>query len=83
MPVSNIVDSTSATCPGITCSFLVANIQAIKAKSCSLVVREGAGCVDNVDMTAGSAAQEDASSFSRAGFCLGMREQKVPDGPFD
>lgn len=83
MPISHIVDGTSATCPGITCSFLMTNIQAIEAKSCSLVVWKGTGCRDHVNMATGSMAQKDASSFSRVGFCLGMLEQKVPHMPFD
>lgn len=83
MPISHIVDSTSATCPSIMCSFLMASIQAIEAKSCSLVVREGTSCRNYVNMAAGSVAQKDASSLNRVGFCLSMREEKVPYMPFD
>lgn len=61
----------------------MASIQAVEAKSCSLVVREGAGCRDYVNVVAGSVAQKDASSFSRVGFCLCMREEKFPHMLFD
>lgn len=36
-----------------------------------------------MDMAAGSVAQEDTSSLSRLRFCLGIREQELPDGILD
>lgn len=74
VPVSYIVNGAPAISPGIVCNLLMPSIQAIKAKSCSPVIWERASCRDYVDMVAGSVAQKNASSLSRIGCCLGMRE---------